>query len=79
VPVESVQSLLAVVASANFRLPIVRAPSSVTVAFAVISTVLKSARKSVPDATMPPDQFVVVGQEPPAAFVHVPDAAELVD
>ena len=75
VPVFKIQSWLAVVASPNFKLPIVRAPSRVTVAFAVMLIVLKSARKSAALATVPPDQLAPVGQEPPPTLVQVPAAA----
>ena len=49
----------------------VRAPSSVTVRFAVRSRRLKSAVMPLPEATLLLNQFAVVGHEPPSGLVHV--------
>ncbi len=58
--------------SPNFRFPIVRAALRVTVWSAKIFKVLKSAVKSVPSATMLPDQLPTVLQVPLENRVHVP-------
>src|ERR1051325_5839878 len=66
------QPLLTVVASPNFKLPMVRAVSLVTKRVPVMSTVLKSASESVPSATVPLAHLVVSLQAPLASAVHVP-------
>src|SRR4030095_6391882 len=72
VPAFKIQSLLAVVASWKIIVPTVREPSSVTVAFAVMFSVLKFAVAPTPPAIVPPVQLVLVAQDPPARFDQVP-------
>ena len=70
VPGLSVQPKLGVT-SPNIMLPIVRAPSKVTVALAVRSKVLKSAVTPAPVPMNPPAQLPAVAQLPPAGLVQV--------
>ena len=65
-----------VLVSPKIRPVRVRSESSLTVLSAVRLSVLKLAVEPRPSATMPPDQFPVVLQEPPeTVWVHVPSAA----
>ncbi len=59
--------------SSNTMVPMVRAPSRVTVRFALKLSVLKSAAASAPPAMLPPLQFPEAPQEPPLAFIHTPE------
>src|SRR5262245_37121007 len=67
--------LLEGVVSLKIKLPMVREPSSVTVASATRLRVPKSAVLPAPLATVLPDQLPGVGQPPPAGLVHVPFCA----
>ena len=76
VPVLSVQlCLVAGFKSSNTIVPMVRAPSSVTVVLAFKLRVLKSATASVPPAMSPPLQLLPVAQEPPAGLAQTPEPA----
>ena len=72
-PVARVQWWLGV-ASPKIRCPMVREPSSVTVALDVRSSVLKSAVTSMPLALTPANQLPAVGQLPPAGLSQVGEA-----
>ena len=75
-PALRVQAYLLALASSKSSLPIVIAPSRVTVVLAVIVRVLKSAVLPDPAATTLFDQLAAfVIQEPPAKFVHTPEDA----
>ena len=76
VPVLSVQLCFATpFKSSNTSVPMLRPPSSVTVALAFRLRVLKSATASTPPAMNPPLQLIPVVQDPPPAFVQTPDPA----
>src|SRR5579872_4261050 len=70
-PAFSVQ-LCALPWSPKTRLPILIAPSNVTVAFAFRSSALKSAVKPIPCAMFPPCQLDALSQLPPLGLIQEP-------
>src|SRR5438045_1995928 len=63
------------VVSENFKRPIVREESRLTVVSAVMFSVEKSARLEAPSAMMPPDHLIVSLHNPLVVEVQVPFAA----